>query len=219
MPRAIPRQNRIHDQRAMTTISQCRLLHDINIQLHPQNVREPSPLSPHHWHEVFHRTQEQQLQREAFYFYRSKFERRFHFEMEGNKTYSIRLESWATEPDALARTIGGAVIQGSGVRSFESVDVPTQIQRAADTAAKADIALVFKGTTNEFESEGYDRETMDLTADQYKLISAVSAQNRNTVIVNYSGSPVNMVTFVDDVAAILQCSFPGQEAGHSMLES
>ena len=51
--------------------------------LHSQNVREPSPLSPHHWHEVFHRTQEQQLQREAFYFYRSKFERRFHFEMEG----------------------------------------------------------------------------------------------------------------------------------------
>lgn len=99
---------------------------------------------------------------------------------------------------------------------FESVDVPTQIQHAADAAAKADIALVFTGRTNEFEPEGYDRETMDLTADQYKLISAVSAQNRNTVIVNCSRSPVNMVTFVDDVAAILQCSFPGQEAGHSI---
>jgi beta-glucosidase len=57
---------------------------------------------------------------------------------------------------------------------------------------------------------------MDLTADQYKLISAVSAQNRNTVIVNYSGSPVNMAPFVNDVAAILQCWFPGQEAGHSI---
>jgi beta-glucosidase len=166
--------------------------------------------------QAFHRPQEQHLQREAFYFYRSKFERRFHFEMESNKTYSIRLESWATEPDALARTIGGAVIQGSGVRFFESVDVPTQIQHAADAAYKVDIALVFTGTTNEFESEGYDRETMDLTADQYKLISAVSAQNRKTVIVNYSGSPVNMVPFVDDVTAILQCWFPGQEAGRSI---
>ena len=28
---------------------------------------------------VFHRPQEQQLQREAFYFYRSKFERRFNY--------------------------------------------------------------------------------------------------------------------------------------------
>jgi beta-glucosidase len=96
------------------------------------------------------------------------------------------------------------------------VDVPTQIQHAANAAAKADIALVFTGRTNEFESEGYDRETMNLRVDQYKLISTVSAQNRNTVIVNYSGSPVNMVTFVDDVAAILQCWFPGQEAGHSI---
>jgi beta-glucosidase len=117
--------------------------------------------------EAFHRLQEQ-LQREAFYFYQSKFERRFHFEMEDNKTYSIRLESRATEPDALARTIGGAVVQGSGVRFFEIVDVLTQIQRAADAAAKVEIALVFTGTTNKFESEGYDRETMDLTADQYK---------------------------------------------------
>jgi beta-glucosidase len=96
------------------------------------------------------------------------------------------------------------------------VDVSTQIQRAVDVVVKADIALVFMGITNEFESEGYDRETMDLTADQYKLISAVSAQNRNTVIVNYSGSPVNMAPFVNDVVAVLQCWFPGQEAGHSI---
>jgi len=165
---------------------------------------------------AFHRPQEQHLQREAFYFYRSKFERRFHFPMEANKTYSMRLESWATEPDALARCIGGPVIQGSGIRIFENVHVPTQIQRAATAAAAADIALIFTGTTAEFESEGYDRETMDLTPDQYTLISAVSKQNPNTIIVNYSGSPVNMAPFVDSVAAILQCWFPGQEAGHAI---
>ena len=96
---------------------------------------------------VFHRPQEQQLQREAFYFYRSKFERRFNYPFEGGKTYTIRLESWATEPDALARTIGGPVIQGSGVRFFESVDVAAQIESAADAAAKADLALIFTGTT------------------------------------------------------------------------
>jgi len=136
--------------------------------------------------------------------------------MEANKTYFIRLESWATEPDALARCIGGAVIQGSGVRFFEAVDVPTQIQRAATAAAAADIALVFTGTTAEFESEGYDRETMDLTSDQYTLVSAVNKQNPNTIIVNYSGSPVNIAPFADSVAAIVQCWFPGQEAGHSI---
>ena len=166
--------------------------------------------------EAFHRPQEQHLQREAFYFYRAKFERRFHFSMEGGKTYTFKLESWATEPDALARTIGGAVIQGSGVGVFESVHIPTQIESAATAAANADIAIIFTGTTAEFESEGYDRETMDLTADQYALISAVRAKNKNIVIVNYSGAPVNMAPFVDKVAAIVQCWFPGQEAGHAI---
>ncbi|KAF2495026.1 hypothetical protein BU16DRAFT_461709 [Lophium mytilinum] len=168
--------------------------------------------------EAFHRPQEQQLQREAFYFFRSKFERTFNFSMEAGKRYTFRLESWATEPEALARTIGGAVIQGSGVRFFESVDVPTQIKSAAVAASKADVALVFTGTTNEIESEGYDRETMDLTGDQYSLIDAVAASNPNTVVVNYSGSPVSMHQFIDKVAGIVQCWFPGQECGNAVAK-
>ena len=72
------------------------------------------------------------------------------------------------------------------------MDVPTQIQHAADAAAKADIALVFTVRTNEFEPKGYDRETMDLTADQYKLISAVSAQ---TEIQSSSTAPGRLSTW------------------------
>ncbi|KAK1962304.1 hypothetical protein LY78DRAFT_695570 [Colletotrichum sublineola] len=61
---------------------------------------------------------------------------------------------------------------------------------AAATAASSDVAVVFVGTTNELELEGYDCDTMDLTADQYELITAVVAQNPRTVVVNFSGSPV-----------------------------
>ena len=165
---------------------------------------------------VFHRPQEQQLQREAFYFYRSKFERGFNYPFEGGKTYTIRLESWATEPDALARTIGGPVIQGSGVRFFESVDVAAQIESAADAAAKADLALIFTGTTAEFESEGYDRDTMALPDEQYTLIGAVRPKNPNTVIVHYSGSLVDLSNVYDLVAVIMQAWFPGQEAGYAI---
>ncbi len=65
------------------------------------------------------------------------------------------------------------MIQGSGVRVFESVDVSTQIDSAAAAGSNADVALIFTGTKAEFESEGYDRETMDLTTDKYALISAI----------------------------------------------
>ena len=167
---------------------------------------------------AFHREQDQHLQREAFYFLASKFERRFTYPMEAWKTYSIKLESWATEPAALARTVGGEVIQGSAVRFFESVNVAAQIHRAAAAASQADVAIIFTGTTNEFESEGFDRQTMDLTTNQYELISAVCAKNPRTVVVNYSGAPVTMSNFYEEVAGIVQCWFPGQECGHSIAK-
>jgi beta-glucosidase len=81
-----------------------------------------------HGKEAFHRPQEQHLQREAFYFCRSKSKAASALRWKVAKTYSIRLESWAAEPNA--RTIGGAVIQGSAVCFFESVHIPTQINRA-----------------------------------------------------------------------------------------
>lgn len=167
---------------------------------------------------VFVREQEQKLQREAFYFFRTKFERRFKYRLEGGKTYSIRIESWATEPDALARSIGGAVIQGTAFLFFEYTDISASIKAAADLAANRDVAVVCVGTTMEFESEGYDREHMDLTPNEYKLIDAVVAANPNTIVVNYSGSPVDVTRFYNKVAALVQAWFPGQECGHALAQ-
>lgn len=170
---------------------------------------------------IFTRPQEEQLQREAFYFFRSTFERRFTYKMQAGQTYTLTLESWAATPEALAKSIGGPAIQGSGVGFFEHVDIEAQISSAAKAATDADIAIIFTGTTAEFESEGYDRDTLDLTAEQYQLVAAVAAAKpkRGTIVVNYSGAPVNMVPFTtgdNDVQAIIQAWFPGQECGHSV---
>jgi beta-glucosidase len=53
---------------------------------------------------------------------------------------------------------------------------------------------------------------MDLTPNQYELVHAVLAANPKSVVVNYSGSPVTMSTF-DNVPALVQAWFPGQECG------
>ncbi|KAH8799047.1 glycoside hydrolase superfamily [Xylogone sp. PMI_703] len=182
---------------------------------------------------AFTRDQDMHLQREAFYFFRSTFERRFSYSMTANRTYSCVLESWGATEEALANSVGGPAIQGSGVGFFEYVDISGQIRAAAAAAAQADIAIVFTGTTGEFESEGYDRDTLDLTPKQYELVSAITSArpHRGTVLVNYSGAPVNMNPFLphnlgsrgtedplvpSPVEAILQCWFPGQECGHSI---
>lgn len=89
--------------------------------------------------------------------------------------------------------------------------------RAARLAAESDVALVFVGLGGEWESESYDRQTMDLPPEQNELIAKVAAANPNTVVVLNTGSPVAM-PWLDSVAAVLQAWYPGQEAGNAIAD-
>jgi beta-glucosidase len=91
------------------------------------------------------------------------------------------------------------------------------IERAAKLAAKADVALLFVGANGELESEGSDRPDMELYGDQVALIEAVTAANKNTVIVLNTGSPYTM-NWLDKVAAVVEAWFPGQEAGNAIAD-
>ena len=92
-------------------------------------------------------------------------------------------------------------------------------QEAADAAASADVAIVVVGLDAEWESEGYDRQTMDLPKDgnQDRLISAVAAANPRTIVVNQSGTPVTM-PWAHEVPAIIQAWYQGQEAGNALAD-
>jgi beta-glucosidase len=92
------------------------------------------------------------------------------------------------------------------------VDPPGLLERAVAAATDADVAVVVVGTTDEWETEGQDRETMHLPGAQDELVARVAAANANTVVVVNAGSPVAM-PWVDDVAAILIASFGGLETG------
>ncbi|KAL9621013.1 MAG: hypothetical protein Q9160_004531 [Pyrenula sp. 1 TL-2023] len=93
------------------------------------------------------------------------------------------------------------------------------LQEAVDVASEADVAIVVVGVDAEWESEGYDRQTMDLPKDgsQDRLVSAVLAANPNTVVVNQSGTPVTM-PWADSVPSILQAWYQGQEAGNALAD-
>lgn len=88
---------------------------------------------------------------------------------------------------------------------------------AAHAAADADIAVVVVGTNAQVESEGYDRQDLRLPGRQDDLVRAIAAANPRTVVIVNAGSPVEL-PWVDDVAAILQAYFGGQEMGHAVAE-
>jgi beta-glucosidase len=91
------------------------------------------------------------------------------------------------------------------------------IGAAAALAARCDVAIVFAGLTDEWESEGFDRVDMELPGDQVELIERVAAANPNTVVVLNVGSPLAM-DWLDRVPAVLQAWYTGQEAGNAIAD-
>jgi beta-glucosidase len=94
---------------------------------------------------------------------------------------------------------------------------PESINDAVALAVKSDVAIVFAGMTDEWESEGFDRSDMELPGAQVELIEKVAAANPNTIVVLNTGSPITM-NWLDKVAAVVQTWYSGQEAGNAIAD-
>jgi beta-glucosidase len=92
-----------------------------------------------------------------------------------------------------------------------------EIARAVRLAAAADAAVVVVGTTEETESEGFDRATLDLPGRQDELVRRVAAANPRTVAVVNTGAPV-LLPWAETVPAVLLTLFPGQEYGNALAD-
>lgn len=90
------------------------------------------------------------------------------------------------------------------------------LAEAEKTALEADVAVLFVGLTPAYESEGYDREHMDLPASHNQLIRRVLAVQPHVVIVLHNGSPVTM-PWVQEVPAILEAYIAGEGVGEAVV--
>jgi beta-glucosidase len=86
------------------------------------------------------------------------------------------------------------------------------LRRAVDASRAADVAVVFVGLGEEYESEGYDRASFDLPKAQTDLVAAVAEANPNTVVVLSAGTPVAL-EWARNVPALLVVWYAGQELG------
>jgi beta-glucosidase len=91
-------------------------------------------------------------------------------------------------------------------------DYDVLIGQAADAARKADIAVV---VVADVTSEGMDRSTLALPADQDELISAVARANPRTVVVlNTSGAV--LMPWLAEVKGVIANWYSGQEQGNAV---
>ena len=92
------------------------------------------------------------------------------------------------------------------------------LDEAADVAQSADVALVFLALPSSKESEGYDREDLDLTEQQLALIDAVAAVQSKTIVILNSGSVIAVHPWVEKVNALLQAWMMGQAGAGAIAE-
>lgn len=89
---------------------------------------------------------------------------------------------------------------------------------AVETAKNADVVLMFLGLPEAAESEGFDRETLDIPAKQVELLKAVAAENKNIVVVLSNGSVVSVAPWAGNAKGILESWLLGQAGGPALAD-
>ncbi|KPM41493.1 Beta-glucosidase B [Neonectria ditissima] len=147
--------------------------------------------------------------------------------MEAGKSYKVSIEGWVNKDTAASTgpsTDANHVFSSNpSVRIGFSPPVPNAeslIAEAVTLCDESEATVVVLGLSDEWESEGYDRQSMALPGDQDKLVTALLQRTKrpeSLIFVNQSGSPVEL-PWIDRVSTFLQAWYGGQEAGNALAD-
>ncbi len=108
--------------------------------------------------------------------------------------------------------------QGRYGRDPVNVADSALMKEATDAAKNSDIAIIFAGDNHDVETEARDRKDLTLPFGQDDLIKAVSAVNKNTIVVIVAGAPVDLSTATTTCPAIVWSWFNGSEGGNALAD-
>lgn len=88
---------------------------------------------------------------------------------------------------------------------------------ALDLASRTKNVLYFMALPASYESEGFDREDMELPANQLDLLKRLYAVNQNIVVILSCGSPVEL-PFLNEIKGLLLVYLTGEAFGEGVDE-
>jgi len=91
-------------------------------------------------------------------------------------------------------------------------------EEALALAAQADVVVYVGGITAGQEGESFDRDSIELPAEQEDLLKALHASGKPVVMVNCSGSAMALTWEDEHLPALLQAWYPGQDGGRAVAE-
>ena len=109
------------------------------------------------------------------------------------------------------------IIYAQGFDDAEDKTDEKLLAEAVEAARGAQVAVIFAGLPEKFESEGFDRRHMSMPNCQNELIEKIAAVQPNTVVVLHNGSPIEM-PWVDKVKGIVEAYLGGQAVGGAICD-
>lgn len=101
-----------------------------------------------------------------------------------------------------------------GLRKY----IAAPLEEAIKVASISDVAIICAGLGSFVESEGSDIKSLSLPKEQERLIHEIKKANPNTVVVLNSGTPLYISKWIDEVPALLEAWYPGQEGGNALAD-
>ena len=108
-------------------------------------------------------------------------------------------------------------VYAPGYRVTTGVPDEDLIAEAVQAAKEAETVILFVGLTDEFESEGFDRDSMALPEAHNALVKAVCAVNPRVAVVLSGGAPVEL-PWIDDIGALLNAYLGGQAGADGIAD-
>ena len=123
-----------------------------------------------------------------------------------DKDYAVRIEYFEPVGNAWFRLVWNVGVSGDGDADM----------KAAETAARASDAVVVVGGIE--EGEFRDRASLALPGRQEELINRISAIGKPTVVILVGGSAITMSRWLDNVGAVLDVWYPGEDGGDAVAD-
>ena len=105
--------------------------------------------------------------------------------------------------------------QGYSIDKTEEEDAKLT-KEAVELAKNSSTVIFFAGLPDSYESEGYDREHLNLPPVQNKLIEQIAEVNGSVIIVLQNGSPV-LMPWNKKVKAIVEAYLGGEAVGEAVV--
>ncbi len=129
-------------------------------------------------------------------------------DMEAGKSYTLKLEYRCSSGQAYCAL------------SWKTPDKKgSDMYQAEKKLAKScDVVIAVLGINKSIEMEGRDRTTLDLPIDQQQFIQDIYKANPKTVVVLVAGSSLAINWIQENVPAIVDAWYPGEQGGNAIAE-